>query len=150
MLAFIHSFGERNFFFYSIDRRLNVFVQIYKYCNTFFWCSSKFNPERVTYTTADEIDVNDPLNIQLTTSGTRYIFPMSGRLSDKTQSSSVDGGEDESDSTSEDCESDPEIHNIDTTPVDRTNIFPKVVFFGTGSSFPGVTKSVTAILVHTT
>lgn len=55
--------------------------------------------------------------------------------------------EDESDSSSEDCETDGETEVHTTTT--RANAFPKVVFFGTGSSFPGVTKTVTAILVHT-
>lgn len=31
----------------------------------------------------------------------------------------------------------------------RQSVFPKVVFFGTGSSFPGPTRSVTSILVQT-
>lgn len=56
-------------------------------------------------------------------------------------------GEEESDTSDGEIESDEEIEVKATTT--RADIFPKVVFFGTGSSFPGVTKTATAILVHT-
>lgn len=80
-------------------------------------------------------------------SGTRYIFPLNGRISDKELAREVEEDDEDSESSGEECESDVETEVQTTTA--RAEAFPKVVFFGTGSSFPGVTKTVTAILVHT-
>lgn len=80
-------------------------------------------------------------------SGTRYIFPLNGRISDKELARAVEDDDEDSESSGEECESDGETEKHTTTT--RAEAFPKVVFFGTGSSFPGVTKTVTAILVHT-
>lgn len=113
--------------------------------------SSKFLATRRTFTTLDEVteDVNirDPIFIEPTASGTRYIFPLSGKISAKDLESTADDDDEDSDSSSEDVLSDEETE-VQTT-ASRAGAFPKVIFFGTGSSFPGVTKTVTAILVHT-
>lgn len=89
--------------------------------------------------------MTEPICIEPTISGTKYIFTLNGRVSGK-ELDQVDDGDD-TDSSGEDADSDgeTEVH----TNAARANAYPKVVFFGTGSSFPGVTKSVTAILVHT-
>lgn len=40
--------------------------------------------------------------------------------------------------------------NSNSLPVDRSNQYPKVVFFGTGSCIPNKTRNVSSILIHTT
>lgn len=106
---------------------------------------------RTTYSNLDsrnqELSLSEPITIEPTISGTRYIFSLNGRISAKELQNDVDDEEEDTDSSSEDVESDGETEVHTTTT--RANAFPKVVFFGTGSSFPGVTKTVTAILVHT-
>lgn len=116
----------------------------------FPYFSSKFIATRRTFTSLDELDedvnLRDRICIEPTTSGTRYIFPLNGRFTSKELETAADDDED-SDSSSEDVELDEETE-VQTT-MSRLNAYPKIVFFGTGSSFPGVTKTVTAILVHT-
>lgn len=64
--------------------------------------------------------------------------------------------EDEEDTDSSDDQKDDYFNDkaIDSTnnksdSISRQKFFPKIVFFGTGSSFPGTTRSATAILLHT-
>lgn len=90
---------------------------------------------------------DEAVYIEPTVSGTRYLFPMNGRISAKELEKAANDDEEDSDSSGEDVASDDDDEAHTTTA--RANVFPKVVFFGTGSSFPGVTKTVTAILVHT-
>lgn len=80
-----------------------------------------------------------------TTSGTQYLFSLTGRISAK----ELNVDDDETESTSEDGASAAESE-VQAPPVavDRVNAFPKTIILGTGSSFPGVTKSVTSILVR--
>lgn len=85
-----------------------------------------------------------------TTSGTQYLFSLTGRISAKELN--VDD-EDETESSGEDGTSDGETEVQTTTTAaektaDRADAYPKIVILGTGSSFPGVTKSVTSILVR--
>lgn len=84
--------------------------------------------------------------IEPTLSGTRYLFPLNGKVSGKELERAADDDED-TDSSGEEVTSDEETETHITTT--RANVFPKIVFFGTGSTFPGVTKTVTSILVHT-
>ncbi|XP_055317663.1 ribonuclease Z, mitochondrial-like [Sitodiplosis mosellana] len=112
---------------------------------------SKFTTTRRTYTSLDnenlDVNLSEPLCIEPTVPGTRYLFPMNGRISNKELEKAANDDEEDSDSSDEDVASDDEAEaHISTV---RANIFPKIVFLGTGSSFPGVTKTVTAILVHT-
>lgn len=99
----------------------------------------------------DEILTNDPIYMEPTTSGTQYLFSLTGRISAKELN--VDD-EDETESSGEDGTSDGETAEQTTTTAaaektaDRANAYPKVIILGTGSSFPGVTKSVTSILVR--
>lgn len=81
-----------------------------------------------------------------TSSGTQYVFSLTGRISAKELNHNVD--EDETESSSEDCASDDESGVQPPDPEVRAKAFPKIAFLGTGSSFPGVTKSVTSILVQ--
>lgn len=84
-----------------------------------------------------------------TSSGTQYIFSLTGRISAKELS--VEGGdEDETESSGEESTPDdePQSENTRNTTAERTNAFPKIIFLGTGSSFPGVLKTVTSILVR--
>lgn len=112
--------------------------------------SSKFTTERQTFTSLEtvnqDISLSEPVCIEPTVSGTRYLFPMNGRINAKELKDVADDEED-SDSSGEEAISDEETESHITTT--RANVFPKIVFFGTGSTFPGVTKTVTAILVHT-
>lgn len=81
-----------------------------------------------------------------TTSGTQYIFSLTGHISAKELN--VGGDDDETESTGEESASDDESEMQPIAPEIRADAFPKIAFFGTGSSFPGVTKSVTSILVQ--
>lgn len=107
-----------------------------------------------------DISLSEPVCIEPTVSGTRYMFSLNGVFSKKQIAGSfrnntdaytdADADDDEfSDSNSEEIETDEdtEVQTITTT---RITAFPKIVFLGTGSSFPGVTKTATSILVHTT
>lgn len=93
-----------------------------------------------------DISPNKLVCIEPTVSGTRYLFPLNGKVSAKELESAADDDED-TDSSGEEVTSDEETETHITTA--RVNVFPKIVFFGTGSTFPGVTKTVTAILMHT-
>lgn len=120
---------------------------------TFVIFSSKFNGKKQVFTQLDEILTNDPIYMEPTTSGTQYLFSLTGRISAKELN--VDD-EDETESSGEDGTSDGETaeQTIATAAAAaertlvRANAFPKIVILGTGSSFPGVTKSVTSILVR--
>lgn len=111
---------------------------------------SKFQPSLQIFTSLDNVDQdinkNDPIRIEQTTSNTLYIFPLTGEICDKESAGAADD-DDEIDSIEEDCVTgeETEVHTTST----RVNAFPKIVFFGTGSSFTGVTKSATSILVQT-
>lgn len=104
---------------------------------------SQYVKSNEIYSNLDEVDITDSACIEPVLSGTKYFFPLNGRLNLKEEAQE----EDETDSTT-DVESDQETEEHAST--DRASIFPKVVVFGTGSSFPGVTKTTTSILVHTT
>lgn len=78
-----------------------------------------------------------------TSSGTQYIFSLSGRISAK----ELGVDDDETESSGEDSAANSQLENK-TQTAERLNAYPKIVFLGTGSSFPGVTKSVTSILVR--
>lgn len=66
------------------------------------------------------------------------------------QESEETEGDDEDDSQDDSGdELDIELETIRPKSVERMNIFPRIVVLGTGSSFPGVTKTATSILVHT-
>lgn len=115
------------------------------------------NISRQTFTNLDTVEqdvrLGEPVCIEPTVSGTRYIFSLNGRLREKEMAGSsgayADGDDDEySDSNSEDIETDDDTEVQTTTT--RITAFPKIVFLGTGSSFPGVTKTTTSLLVHTT
>lgn len=94
---------------------------------------------------SDDVSISDPVEILPTMSGTRYLFSMNGKWGSYNGSTTNDADDEES--SGEDDEADTMAETqTDTT---RTNAFPKVIFLGTGSSFPGVTKTVTSILVHT-
>lgn len=113
--------------------------------------SSKFKSDRTIIRNIEsanrEVNQSEKFFFEPTTSGTRYIFSLNGLTSANELRNDADDEEEYSDSDSEDVVSDEETEvHIDTT---RANAFPKVVFLGTGSSFPGPTKNVTAILVHT-
>lgn len=95
-----------------------------------------------------DVYMKEPVEISPAPSGTRYIFSLNGRISDREfDRAAFDDEDEETDSSTEDVESDEE-NEVHTTTL-RSNAFPKIVFFGTGSSFPGVTKNATSILVHT-
>lgn len=108
---------------------------------------------RQTYTSLDrvlnanqDISLIEPVCIEPTVSGTRYLFPIDGKVSEAELENAA--YEDENtDSSGEEVTSDEETETHITTA--RANVFPKIVFFGTGSTYPGVTKTTTAILVHT-
>lgn len=119
-----------------------------------FAFSSKFTTTRQTFTSLDKNftathhdNVSEPVCIEPTVSGTRYLFPMNGRISAKELETAANDDEEDSDSSGEDVASDDEDKAHIATA--RANVFPKIVFLGTGSSFPGVTKTATAILIHT-
>lgn len=99
-------------------------------------------------TTSPDVGKGEPVSIEQTQSGTKYIFPISGRISEKELKIAVAEDEDETESSDVDEETNQVAEVLHTTTT-RNNVFPKVVFFGTGSSFPGVTKTATAILLHT-
>lgn len=113
--------------------------------------SSKFLSSPHTFTSLDTANVNQninknhPISVEPTSSGTRYILTTDGTISKDVLSRLADDDE-ETASSSDDSETDEETKVHTTT---RANAFPKIVFFGTGSSFSGVTRTTTAILVHT-
>lgn len=118
---------------------------------TFVVFSSKFCGKKQVFSHLDEILTNDPICMEPTTSGTQYLFSLTGRISAKELNVADD--EDETESSSEDGTSDGETEKQTKTTAeqrtaDRANAYPKTVILGTGSSFPGVTKSVTSILVR--
>lgn len=83
-----------------------------------------------------------------TSSGTQYLFSLTGKISAKELN--VDDDDDETESSGED-DGDSEVQTTTAaaeTTQDRVNAYPKTIILGTGSSFPGVTKSVTSILVR--
>lgn len=59
----------------------------------------------------------------------------------------IEDGDEDTDETDDDLE----LGRSGDRPmsVERARAYPKMVILGTGSSFPGVTKTATAILVHT-
>lgn len=85
---------------------------------------------------------------------TTYIFPLN---ESKTATNEHDNSDDNDDENDEDSEDDAADVLDDTLwaqggrkiSPEREKIFPKIIMFGTGSSFPGTTKTATAILVHT-
>lgn len=97
----------------------------------------------------DNVNIQDPICIEPTSTGTRYLFPLNGQINSKELESVADDDDSDSNSSAEDVDESDEKSEIRTT-VSRSNAFPKIVFFGTGSTSPGVYKTVTAILVHTT
>lgn len=117
--------------------------------------SSKYTAKRTTFTSLDTVDrdiiLSEPVCIEPTISGTKYLFPISGKISAKELGTAAndeeDDDDDDSNSSGDEVVSDEETETHITTT--RTNVFPKIVILGTGSTFPGVTKTVTAILVHT-
>ncbi|XP_031626112.1 ribonuclease Z, mitochondrial-like [Contarinia nasturtii] len=93
----------------------------------------------------NDICISDPIQIEPTITGTLYLFSVNGNMGP------LEETKDDEDAV-EDSSSEDDVADQDTTiemATTRTNAFPKVIFFGTGSSFPGVTKTVTSILVHT-
>lgn len=92
---------------------------------------------------------------------TTYIFPLK-KSSDLLKASTkerddTDDNDDEDVENDEDSEDDAgDVFNDSLwaqggrkISPKREKIFPKIIMFGTGSSFPGTTKTATAILVHT-
>lgn len=82
-----------------------------------------------------------------TSSGTKYIFQFNPRKAYSREAEEVDDEEEDSD----DDTSEEEILSkpAQVLNANRPNEYPKIVIFGTGSSFPGVLKTATGILVHT-
>lgn len=132
---------------YFMNFCCTIHVENHHFLNFF---SSKFHGKKQVFSHLDEILSSDPTYMEPTTSGTQYLFSLTGRISAKELS--VDD-EDETESSGEDGTSDGETEEQTTTAAaetaaDRVNAFPKTIILGTGSSFPGVTKSVTSILVR--
>lgn len=146
MLIFFHIFGENcSSFSFSISKKGQ-----FKHLNSSDF-SSKFTSERNIFTNLErrnqEQSSSEPITFEPTTTGAKYIFSLNGQISENELQNNADDEEENTDSSGEDAESDGETE-VHTTTM-RANKFPKVVFFGTGSTFPGVTKTATAILVHT-
>lgn len=98
---------------------------------------------------------------------TTYLFPLD-ESTDKLKAAAAEATnerDDTDDNDDEDGENDEDSEDYSAGDViindslwaqggrkisaEREKIFPKIIIFGTGSSFPGTTKTATAILVHT-
>lgn len=80
-----------------------------------------------------------------TSSGTKYIYQFFPK---KTYSRAAQDVDDE-DSDGETSDDEINLDENRETNSNRQNEYPRFVFFGTGSSFPGVLKNATSILLHT-
>lgn len=142
------SIGRRHF-----STSLVTDFALQKYSKIFqliFTSSSKFQASRRIFTNLDDVSGDDPIYIEPTTSRTRYLFLKPGQIS-QAKLSELAQTKDDSDSSDEEDESDDEGDESDAhTAAARANAYPKIVFLGTGSSYAGATKTVTAILVQTT
>lgn len=80
-----------------------------------------------------------------TSSGTKYIYQFFPKKSYSREANDVD----DEDSDSETLDNENNLDENQKTNTNRQNEYPRFVFFGTGSSFPGVLKNATSILLHT-
>lgn len=131
-----------------------------------FRFSSKYDPNPKTYSCFDEFDrsksiTSDPVVIEPISTFTTYLFPLD-ESTDQFKFAS-DERDDTDDNDDEDVENDEDSDDDAGDILDdslwmqgerkispeREKIFPKIIMFGTGSSFPGTTKTATAILVNT-
>lgn len=112
-------------------------------------CSSTYDYSPRTYLGASTAwpELDEPVPIEPTSSGTKYIFQFSPKKSYSREAEEVDDEEEDSDSEQSDVED--TSSDKPNSNENRQNEYPKIVFFGTGSSFPGVLKNTTSILVHT-
>lgn len=104
--------------------------------------------------------MSDPVVIEPISTFTTYIFPLEASTDQfKAAINNRDDTDDNDDEDGENDDSEDDAGNVVDDSLwtqggrkilpEREKIFPKIIMFGTGSSFPGTTKSATAILVHT-
>lgn len=97
------------------------------------------------------LEIRNSFFIEPTVTGTDYVFHLTNYRSFKEQDLNDEENEESEESEDGSDDAEPDLNEEEQSDINsvRASVFPKIIFLGTGSSFPAATKNVTSLLVHT-